>query len=155
MFHTMKEKREQGFTLIELLIVMALLGVLVAVMLPKYQDLTPEAKLVASQQNLQTIQSAILIYAAKNSTTGGLPDSIGALIDYFPRRRIPVEKIGNHSGVVNDAQATDNLVSCTNAGGWLYNPTTGTVWVNVNDIAAVPGGTMASYTGTVNPFTDW
>ena len=84
MFNRIKEKKEKGFTLIELLIVMALLGVLVAVMLPKYQDLTPEAKLVASQQNMQTIQSAVLIYAAKNLSPP-LPDSLGAIVTYFPR----------------------------------------------------------------------
>ena len=38
---------ERGFTLIELLIVMALLGILVAILLPRYQDLTPEAKIAA------------------------------------------------------------------------------------------------------------
>ena len=151
MFRALKERKEKGFTLIELLIVMALLGVLVAVMLPKYQDLTPEAKLVASQQNLQTIRSAILIYAAKNQTTGGMPDSLGDLVTYFPRRKIPVEKISNTSSAVNDAQANDDNVTCTNAGGWIYNPTTGTVWVNINDITTF----ITNYTGSENPFTDW
>ena len=151
MFRTMREKREKGFTLIELLIVMALLGVLVAVMLPKYQDLTPEAKLVASQQNLQTIRSAILIYAAKNQTTGGMPDSLGDLITYFPRRKIPTEKISGLSTAINDAQANDDNVTCTDAGGWIYNPTTGTVWVNVNTISNF----ITNYTGTVDPFVDW
>lgn len=151
MFRTLKEKREEGFTLIELLIVMALLGVLVAVMLPKYQDLTPEAKLVASQQNLQTIRSAILIYAAKNQTTGGMPDSLGDLRDYFPRKKIPVEKISGFNTSTEDAQADDDNVSSDNAGGWVYNPTTGTVFVNVNDISVH----IASYTGSENPFADW
>ncbi len=151
MFRTLKEKREKGFTLIELLIVMALLGVLVAVMLPKYQDLTPEAKLVASKQNLQTIRSAILIYAAKNQTTGGMPDSLGDLRDYFNRKRIPVEKISNLNTAIEDAQVDDDNVTSTNAGGWIYNPTTGTVVVNVTTITDF----ISSYTGTENPFVDW
>ena len=151
MFRKFKEEKEKGFTLIELLIVMALLGVLVAVMLPKYQDLTPEAKLVASQQNLQTIRSAILIYAAKNQTTGGMPDSLGDLRDYFPRKKIPVEKISNLNTSIEDAQVDDDNVTSTDAGGWIYNPTTGTVFVNVETIATF----ITSYTGSVNPFTDW
>ncbi len=151
MFRTMKEKREKGFTLIELLIVMALLGVLVAVMLPKYQDLTPEAKLVASQQNLQTIRSAILIYAAKNQTVGGMPDSLGDLINYFPRRKIPIEKISGTNSNRTVTEADDGDVTSANAGGWVYNSTTGTVFVDVNDITVF----ISNYTGSEVPFTDW
>ncbi len=150
MFRTLKEKKEKGFTLIELLIVMALLGVLVAVMLPKYQDLTPQAKLVASQQNLQTIRSAILIFAAKNQTVGGMPDSLGDLNTYFPRRKVPTEKISNSNASIEDNDPNDD-VTCTNAGGWIYNPVTGSVWVNVNDITTF----ITNYTGSANPFIDW
>ncbi|MFC1595300.1 type II secretion system protein [Gemmatimonadota bacterium] len=152
MFRTLKEKKETGFTLIELLIVMALLGVLVAVMLPKYQDLTPEAKLVASQQNLQTIRSAILIYAAKNQSSGGMPDSLGDLRTYFPRKKIPTEKISNLNTSELDPQVDDDDVTCTNSGGWIYNPLTGTVFVNVNDI--VGGGFISNYSGSAVPF-EW
>ena len=150
MFRTLKEKKEKGFTLIELLIVMALLGVLVAVMLPKYQDLTPQAKLVASQQNLQTIRSAILIFAAKNQTVGGMPDSLGDLNTYFPRRKVPTEKISNSNASIEDTDPNDD-VTCTNAGGWIYNPVTGSVWVNVNNITTF----ITNYSGSANPFTDW
>lgn len=146
----LRKNDDKGFTLIELLIVMALLGVLVAVMLPKYQDLTPEAKIVASQQNLQTLQSGILIYAAKNLDPV-FPDSLGVLsqLGILGRKRIPTEKISGLNTVANDAQADDNNVTCTNAGGWLYNPTTGSVWVNINDIS----GFLPTQTG--NPFTEW
>ena len=150
MFRKFKEENEKGFTLIELLIVMALLGVLVAVMLPKYQDLTPEAKLVASEQNLQTIRSAILIFAAKNQTVGGMPDSLGDLKTYFPRRKVPTEKISNSNASIIDNDPND-AVTCTNAGGWIYNPVTGSVWVNVNDITVF----ISNYTGSANPFADW
>ncbi len=141
---------DKGFTLIELLIVMALLGVLVAVMLPKYQDLTPEAKIVTSQQNLASIQSAILIYAAKNLDPV-FPDSLGTLaqMGLFSRKRVPTEKISGTATAINDEQADDADVSCTNAGGWLYNPLTGSVWVNINDISTF----LPTQTG--NPFADW
>lgn len=151
MFRTMKEKREAGFTLIELLIVMALLGVLVAVMLPKYQDLTPEAKLLASEQNLQTIRSALLIYAAKNQATGGIPDSLGDLLDYFPRRKVPTEKISNTSNNRTVTVADDASVTSSNGGGWVYNATTGSVFVDVTNITTF----ISNYSGSVNPFTDW
>jgi prepilin-type N-terminal cleavage/methylation domain-containing protein len=150
MFKRLNEKKEKGFTLIELLIVMALLGVLVAVMLPKYQDLTPEAKLVASQQNMQTIQSAVLIYAAKNLSPP-LPDSLEALVTYFPRRKVPVEKISGLNTSQTQNNADDTAITSDNSGGWIYNKATGTVWVNVTNVTTF----ISNYTGSVNPFADW
>lgn len=152
MFKKIRKRKEEGFTLIELLIVMALLGVLVAVMLPKYQDLTPEAKIVTSQQNLSTIQSAVLIYAAKNLSPA-LPDSIGTLaaLGLFARKRVPTEKISGLNTALTVSEADDNNVTCTNAGGWIYNDVTGSVWVNVNNIQTF----IPNYTGTKNPFNDW
>ncbi len=151
MFRTLKEKREAGFTLIELLIVMALLGVLVAVMLPKYQDLTPEAKLLASEQNLSTIRSALLIYAAKNQATGGIPDSLGNLLDYFTRGKVPTEKISNTNTYRTVAVADDASVTSSNAGGWVYNSTTGSVFVDITNIVTF----IPNYSGSVNPFATW
>ena len=150
MFNRINEKKEKGFTLIELLIVMALLGVLVAVMLPKYQDLTPEAKLVASQQNMQTIQSAVLIYAAKNLSPP-LPDSLEALKTYFPRGRVPVEKISGLFTSQTQDKVDDTAITSDNTGGWVYNKATGTVWVNVTNINT----SITNYSGSANPFTDW
>jgi len=142
-----KRENERGFTLIELLIVMALLGVLVAVLLPKYQDLTPEAKIAASSQNLETLRSAVLIYAARHPEVG-IPSNLDTLWQDGLIRRIPFEKISNSDDVLISTEAA---MSCTNAGGWLYASDTGLVMVNVNNIVTF----IPSYTGTVNPYTDW
>ena len=142
-----KNKDERGFTLIELLIVMALLGVLVAVLLPKYQDLTPEAKIAATQQNLETLRSAVLIFAARHPEVG-IPSNLDTLVAEGLIRRIPTEKI---SGLTSVSISTEAAMSCTNAGGWLYASDTGLVMVNVNNIVTF----IPSYTGTVNPYADW
>ena len=94
-----REKGEKGFTLIELLIVMALLGVLVAVLLPKYQDLTPEVKI----SGMTTFQNTI----------PGSP---------------------------------------ANGGGWLYDPATGEVRIDLDNAGIKTF--ITSYTGIANPW-EW
>ncbi len=149
MFKRFNRKEEKGFTLIELLIVMALLGVLVAVLLPKYQDLTPEAKIAASQANLDAARSAVLLYAAKYQA---LPDTFGAVIPEF-LRKVPVLKISNSTTVVSGT-----IPGSPAAGGnWYYDPGSGEVRVGITGI----GGTdpnidfFINYSGSVNPWLEW
>ena len=93
-----RKEGEKGFTLIELLIVMALLGVLVAVLLPKYQDLTPEAKIAATQQHLESLRSAVLLYTSKNYSTI-YPPALDSLVTKGFIRKMPEVKIsGMHHG---------------------------------------------------------
>jgi len=146
-----RRREEEGFTLIELLIVMALLGVLVAVLLPKYQDLTPEAKIAATQQNLESIRSAVLIYASRNQGATPFPSHLDSLVSQGYLRRMPVEKISGTTTVDVQAAASDNNLTADNGGGWIYNPTTGGVYVNVTDVTTH----ITNYSGTANPFVDW
>lgn len=149
MFRKLSRNDEKGFTLIELLIVMALLGVLVAVLLPKYQDLTPEAKIASTQANLETIRSAVLLHAAKHQV---LPATIITLVPEF-LRKVPVLKISESSAViVGDMPSSPGGTT----GDWYYDPTTGEVKVGIN----VAGGDtpemndfISSYSGTANPWS--
>ena len=149
MFRKLRRNEEKGFTLIELLIVMALLGVLVAVLLPKYQDLTPEAKIASTQANLETIRSAVLLYAAKYQT---LPASVATLAPEF-LRKVPVLKISGSITVTVGAMPS----APTGGGNWYYDPASGEVKVGINavtDSAPKMDDFITSYTGTADPW-EW
>ncbi len=74
--------RRKGFTLIELSIVIAILSILALFALPKYENLTREAKVAACKADLGAVRSAIAISYAK---THHLPvNQNGSLVNYDP-----------------------------------------------------------------------
>lgn len=69
-------KGKKGFTLIELVIVIAILGILAGIAIPRFLDATATARGSRIVADLRTIDSAIVIYNAK---TGSLPADIDAI----------------------------------------------------------------------------
>ncbi|MBN1823960.1 MAG: prepilin-type N-terminal cleavage/methylation domain-containing protein [Endomicrobiales bacterium] len=55
-------KKSKGFTLIELMIVVAIIGILSAIAIPKFADLIRKSNEGATKGNLGAIRSAISIY---------------------------------------------------------------------------------------------
>ena len=69
-------KGKKGFTLIELVIVIAILGILAGIAIPRFLDATATARGAKIVADLRTIDSAIVIYNAK---TGIMPTEASQL----------------------------------------------------------------------------
>jgi len=81
------KKQRKGFTLVELVIVIAILGILAAYAVPKYQGLVEEARSAEARAQLGTVRSALGIYYAKNH--GVYPNTIdGTILQMEPCRQL-------------------------------------------------------------------
>ena len=75
-------RREQGFTLIELMVVVAIIGVLAAIAIPSYQQLTAKSRQSEARTNLSSIFDLEIAFHGENNTFGSLAE-IGFVPDGF------------------------------------------------------------------------
>jgi prepilin-type N-terminal cleavage/methylation domain-containing protein len=69
-----RQRMSKGFTLIELMIVVAIIGILAAVAIPKFADLVTKSKEAAVKGNLGAVRSAVSIYYG--DTEGVYPSNL-------------------------------------------------------------------------------
>lgn len=137
-------KKSKGFTLIELMIVVAIIGILAAIAIPKFADLIRKSQEGATKGNLGAIRSAISIYYGENEgwfpvpSTGNSLDTVltmqsGKYIDACgPSRQPPYHNSGSsftYTGVLtgdngNWGYQNNRTPAVSDTEGW------GELWVN-------------------------
>lgn len=60
------KRSEKGFTMIELIIVIAIMGILMAILAPSFIGMTANAKASSDLRSVQTIQKQVSIYQAQS-----------------------------------------------------------------------------------------
>ncbi len=130
---------QKGFTLIELVMIIVILGILAAVAIPKYQDLSSEAKEASARSALGALRSGITIYYANQAVTTGSA-TWPPLADLSTVGTVMAQAIPKNP-YQTDANAPDSVVTGVTKGvvvgargGWAYNAATGEVWPNTSSV---------------------
>jgi len=78
------KKDDKGFTLVELMIVVVIIGILIAIAIPVYNNIQIRAEQRACDANVRAILSQIEVYKADHN--GSAPDPLSVILtdtDYF------------------------------------------------------------------------
>lgn len=141
---------KKGFTLIELMVVIAIIGILTAITLPRFTDVTASAKVAQVQGNLANLRTAIGIFYAKNdsyptyegsaalnrsskesdiSSDGNLSEKF---TEFYSRSTMPSTPAGR-VGAAPLPESNRVVAERSNDGGWLYIEKEGYIYANLID----------------------
>jgi general secretion pathway protein G len=107
-------KIEAGFTLVELMIVMAIIGILAMVAIPKYKTAIVHAKEAVLKEDLHTLRAAIDSYTMDKQKA---PQSLDDLIQYGYLKSVPTDPMTDSNATwVTDTSDSLHSIDQTDPG---------------------------------------
>jgi len=134
---------KKGFTLIELMVVIAVIGLLSSIVLPRFTDSTRAGKAAQVHSNLQNIQQAIEMFQVKEGHYPVYGTDIGSgdglsdkMAEYYSKKRMPETPAGGteiSEDEVVRASVYNNFNENELEGGWLYNEEEGRLFARLEE----------------------
>ncbi len=112
-------RNKRGFTLVEIILVIIIIGILAAIIVPKFAGQSDKAKIATTKANLNSLRSAVRLWQSDNDGTP--PAALANLVPNYIRA-IPEEAI---------TPSTDVGAANDGTGGWVYTAADGDVSVNL------------------------
>jgi len=147
----MVQNKQKGFTMIELMIVVAIIGILAAIALPKFADMIEKSREGSTKGNVGALKSANAIYYG--DMQGVWPQTVNTLgvykyslyLDVIPQVKVTGKFDGNVSTTMSPVGSSVSMfvggTSPTVAYlGWAYDSVNGMTYVNstLKDSKKVP-----------------
>ncbi len=114
----------KGFTLIELVMVIAIIGILASISVPKFLDLSGAAKGAATKAGVGSLRGVLATKYAESATggaTASFPTSVAATD--FAGSVNPKNAVSTLSGVTVTASAPAGTLTHVSAGFWYITAT--------------------------------
>jgi len=121
------KNNKKGFTLIELMIVVAIIGILAAIAIPKFADLINKSKEGATKGALSSVRGALQIYYGDNegvfpSDSLAILTSGGKYINSIPLAKVPANGAAGSGHADSSAVAAiANAAAVADGAGWAYH----------------------------------
>ncbi len=119
-------KNEKGFTLVELMVVVVIIGILVAIAIPIYNEVTGRANRNTVESNLRIVDGALEMYRAEEGAVAG---AIGDLVNEDYLVSVPVGPTLDGNEVTYDLEGNRARATGNASTQW---------WTNTTDTVQLP-----------------
>ncbi len=122
------------FAVVETVISIVVVGLIVAIVIPKYGDISLKAKESSCKMSLDSLRAAVSIWYAREIASGSRNPAFPPIdslrsVGVVMKRSIPANPFQPNAGdsiVAGDKKGE----TVGERGGWVYNVRTGEIWAN-------------------------